>query len=258
MRIIKLLVFLALIGCLAPAAAWGDRIRIQPMPPHIAPEWTPVPEIPNLYHAPNIPTDVFRYDRRYFFYYEGVWYMSKRPKGPWRRLDRVPSILSNINPSYFKMGQGAGPPAAGPSPGMGAPKGGPPPSGASPRYGPPSGGPPPGAPPSGGGPPSGGPSYGGPPPGGPPPGGPPSDGGAPPPAGKSGKGLGLPPGSTFTPGTRPPKPKGAPPAPAGPPAAPSGPPPAPSAPPSVAPAPPGPATLPGQPAPPTDEDKPGM
>jgi len=112
--IIKLLLIFALLAALfAGNPAGAERLRIIPVPPHVTAQWIPMPEVPQVFFAPNLPTDVFRHRGRYYFYWEGVWYRSNKIKGPWSRLEPPPAILSQIPPSYFKtMPQaGAQPPA---------------------------------------------------------------------------------------------------------------------------------------------------
>jgi len=103
---------LAAVFAASPAAA--ERLRIIPVPPHVTAEWTPMPDVPQVFFAPNLPTDVFRHRGRYYFYWEGIWYRSNKIKGPWSRLEPPPAILSQIPPTYFKTMPKAGvqPPAA--------------------------------------------------------------------------------------------------------------------------------------------------
>ncbi|RJR38585.1 MAG: hypothetical protein C4567_12535 [Deltaproteobacteria bacterium] len=115
-RLIRLLAVLmvaaAALTC-GPAAA--ERLRIIPVPPNVTAQWTPLPDLPRVSYAPNIPTDVFKHRGRYYFFWEGVWYQSKKIKGPWMRQDHPPAILSRIQTAYFKTlpKAAAQPPAAG-------------------------------------------------------------------------------------------------------------------------------------------------
>jgi hypothetical protein len=94
---------------LAPAAQ-AQSPRIIPVPPEVTPRWTPWPGSPQVYYAPNLPTDVFRYQGRYYFLWEGIWYMSKSVKGPWRRV-RPPEALERLDRSTFKTAGGPGGPS---------------------------------------------------------------------------------------------------------------------------------------------------
>ena len=114
----KLLLALAVLAAaLAGNPAAGERLRIIPVPPHVVPQWTPMPDLPQVYYAPNVPTDVFRHRGRYYFYWEAVWYKGKSLKGPWMRVDPPPAILYQINAAYFKTTpKGAAQPPGAPAP----------------------------------------------------------------------------------------------------------------------------------------------
>jgi len=123
-RLQVLLVLIIVAAGTAPATAQG--IRIEPIPPHVKPQWTPVPNASGVYWAPNIPTDVFRHGSKYYFYWAGYLYQGNKPKGPWKALDKVPSWFGEIDPAYFKTAKKEQPtappaPAAGPAEGL-APK----------------------------------------------------------------------------------------------------------------------------------------
>jgi len=113
LQMFLMIAILAAVFAGSPAAA--ERLRIIPVPPHVTAQWTPMPDVPQVFFAPNLPTDVFRHRGRYYFYWEGVWYRSNKIKGPWSRVDPPPAILSQIPPSYFKTlpKEGAQPPEAG-------------------------------------------------------------------------------------------------------------------------------------------------
>ncbi len=124
-RIFKLLLMGALIAAVSAGnTAMAERLRIIPVPPHVVPQWTPMPDVPQVYFAPNLPTDVFRHRGRYFLYWEGVWYRSNKIKGPWSRLEPPPAIFSQINPAYFKtLPKGDAQPPAAAAPGQPPPGG---------------------------------------------------------------------------------------------------------------------------------------
>jgi hypothetical protein len=106
---------LALSG--APVAA--QDIRIEPIPPHVKPQWTPVPNVSGVYYAPNLPTDVFRRGSKYYFYWQGYLYRGSKPKGPWKSVTKIPAWFSEIDPSLFKTAaSGPGGPPAGPPGGL--------------------------------------------------------------------------------------------------------------------------------------------
>lgn len=109
----KFLVILAVLGlALVCNSAEAQRLRIIPVPPNVVPQWTPMPDLPQVSHAPNLPTDVFKHRGRYYLYWAGAWYRSKKIKGPWMRVKRPPTVLSRINEEYFKTRPRRGPETA--------------------------------------------------------------------------------------------------------------------------------------------------
>ena len=119
----RLLAAAALGLALAAAPAAAQDIRIEPIPPHNKPQWTPVPNASGVYWAPNIPTDVFRHGSKYYFYWAGYLYQGNKPKGPWKTVTKVPAWFSEIDPAYFKTVKKEQPtapaaPAVGPTEGI--------------------------------------------------------------------------------------------------------------------------------------------
>jgi hypothetical protein len=92
-----------------PASA--QDIRIEPIPPRVKPKWTQVPNVPGVFYAPNIPTDVFRHGTKYYFYWGGYLYHGDKAKGPWKVVKKVPDWFPQIDPSYFKTYKKGGPAA---------------------------------------------------------------------------------------------------------------------------------------------------
>ncbi|MBM4274788.1 MAG: hypothetical protein FJ134_10075 [Deltaproteobacteria bacterium] len=114
---IAFLLVAALVGSFTPLLSQAQDIRINPMPPKVLPQWTKVQGAPGVYYAPNIPTDVFRYQKTYYFFWEGYLYKSKSAKGPWKTVSRPPDVFYKIDPAYFKTVKQEAPP----SPGVPAP-----------------------------------------------------------------------------------------------------------------------------------------
>ena len=95
--------FLAIVLLVAaPQVAGAQDIRINPVPPGLKPQWTQVPGAPQVSWAPNLPTDVFRYRGKYYFFWEGYFYRGSAPGGPWEAVAKVPEVFYNVAPAYFK------------------------------------------------------------------------------------------------------------------------------------------------------------
>jgi hypothetical protein len=113
-RLLLLLAFLALMA--GPVVA--QTLRIIPVPPGVKPQWQAVPGAPQVFFSPNIPTDVFRHKKKYYLYWDGMWFESRTLQGPWERPRQAPLALARIPPTYFKMAgrKGAFGPGPPPSP----------------------------------------------------------------------------------------------------------------------------------------------
>jgi len=103
---LKLLAIVALVA--APQAAGAQDIRINPVPPGVKAQWTQVPGAPQVSWAPNLPTDVFRYRGKYYFFWENYFYQGPRPEGPWKLVGKVPEVFYRVDPAYFKTVKKAG------------------------------------------------------------------------------------------------------------------------------------------------------
>jgi hypothetical protein len=118
----RLLITLALAAALAGSPALAQDIRINPVPPHVKPQWTPVPGAPQVYYAPNLPTDLFRYRGKYYFFWAGYLYQGKKPGGPWKTVQAVPAFFHEIDAAYFKTVKQAGEAPAAPEGATPSPK----------------------------------------------------------------------------------------------------------------------------------------
>jgi len=98
----RLLAAAVLVLAFAGAAQAATDIRINPVPPQVQPQWTPVPNAPGVKWASNIPTDVFRHGTNYYFYWEHFIFQGSSPSGPWKLVHKLPSWFSKIDPSYYK------------------------------------------------------------------------------------------------------------------------------------------------------------
>jgi hypothetical protein len=103
---LKLLAIVALIA--GPQAAWTQDLRINPVPPDVKPRWTQVPGASQVSWAPNLPTDVFRYRGKYYFFWENYFYRGPAPEGPWQAVVKVPGVFYQVDPAYFKTVKKAG------------------------------------------------------------------------------------------------------------------------------------------------------
>jgi hypothetical protein len=62
------------------------------------PEFQPI-ESTTLQRAVNTPNDVIQLQNEYYLCYEGVWFVSKSPNGPWVVSERIPAEIYKIPPS---------------------------------------------------------------------------------------------------------------------------------------------------------------
>lgn len=97
------LLLLALVALTAaPEAFAASDININPVPPGVTPRWTKIPGTPQVSWAPNLPTDVFRYGGKYYFFWENYFYRGSAPEGPWKAVVKVPEVFYQVAPAYFK------------------------------------------------------------------------------------------------------------------------------------------------------------
>ena len=119
-RLLLLLAILALVA--APEAFGAQDIRINPVPPGVKPQWTRVPGTPQVSWAPNLPTDVFRYGGKYYFFWENYFYRGSAPEGPWKSVVKVPEVFYQVDPAYFKTVKKSGEAPAAPAGATPSPK----------------------------------------------------------------------------------------------------------------------------------------
>ena len=117
------LLLLALAALVAVPEAFGaSDININPVPPGVKPRWVKVPGAPQVSWAPNLPTDVFRYGGKYYFYWENYLYQGSAPEGPWKAVVKVPEAFYQVDPAYFKTVKPAGEAPAAPAGSTPSPK----------------------------------------------------------------------------------------------------------------------------------------
>ncbi len=101
-RLGKILLLVILLAA-SVAPAWSQMALPLPVPPGVAPAWTPVPTSPQVFYAPNIPGDLFLLHKRYYYYYGGYWYQSKYLQGPWGPVTKkLPPAIYRVQRPYFK------------------------------------------------------------------------------------------------------------------------------------------------------------
>jgi hypothetical protein len=62
------------------------------------PQFLPI-ESTTLFYAVNTPDRVIRVDNSYYLCYQGIWFVSNSPTGPWKTADFVPAVIYTIPPS---------------------------------------------------------------------------------------------------------------------------------------------------------------
>ncbi|HYL47301.1 MAG TPA: hypothetical protein VEU52_09765 [Candidatus Limnocylindrales bacterium] len=62
------------------------------------PVFTPIPDTAMAYAA-NTPEKVIRVGDLYYLCFQGVWFVSTTPNGPWKTADTVPQVIYTIPPS---------------------------------------------------------------------------------------------------------------------------------------------------------------
>lgn len=62
------------------------------------PDFQPI-ESTELKRAVNTPNDVIQVKNEYYLCYEGVWFVSDKPTGPWKVADKIPAEIYKIPPS---------------------------------------------------------------------------------------------------------------------------------------------------------------
>ena len=70
-------------------------------PPQLAPRWAPVSQAPNVYYAPNLGQDLFRYGDRFYYLSQGIWQIARALNGPWQVIGSPPQAFYNVPQEYF-------------------------------------------------------------------------------------------------------------------------------------------------------------
>lgn len=106
MRLLTILAILGLSIAMAASPALAGGYAVGPVIPIVQPIWVPVPGIPGVHYAPNIPADMFRYRGNYYYRYGGRWYQGRAVGGPWAVVPAPTRAFYRIQAPYFKAPPG--------------------------------------------------------------------------------------------------------------------------------------------------------
>jgi hypothetical protein len=62
------------------------------------PQFVPI-ETTTMFYAVNTPNRVIRVGNLYYLCFQGIWFVSPTPNGPWKTVDSVPQVIYTIPPS---------------------------------------------------------------------------------------------------------------------------------------------------------------
>ena len=62
------------------------------------PQFVPIAST-TMFYAVNTPDRVIRVGDLYYLCFQGVWFVSKSPNGPWKVADSVPAVIYTIPPT---------------------------------------------------------------------------------------------------------------------------------------------------------------
>lgn len=102
----KVVLCFVLAAVVMVSPVWAKKKMMNPVPPDIAPTWTPVPQVPGVAYAPNIPADLFLYGGSYYYYQDGIWSMGRAINGPLQQITNLPPVFYQIQAPYFKSPPG--------------------------------------------------------------------------------------------------------------------------------------------------------
>lgn len=107
MRFPTMVVALGLSLALAGTPALADNFIVQlPVIAPGTPAWAPIPGAPGVQYAPNIGSDLFRYQGSYYCQHQGRWYRGPGLGGPWAGIQNPPPVFYRIEAPYFKAPPG--------------------------------------------------------------------------------------------------------------------------------------------------------
>jgi hypothetical protein len=105
MRSLLIMAILWLALALPGLPAWAKGCPGPVIPP-CTPTWTIIPGVSGVQYAPNIKSDLFRYQGTYYCQQRGSWYQGNAVQGPWTVLQEPPAVFYQIQAPYFKVPPG--------------------------------------------------------------------------------------------------------------------------------------------------------
>ena len=107
--VMTLVVGCAALYALAAEAQVSVNINVGP-PPVVFQVPPPVVIVPNtpVYYVPDINYNVFVYEKRYYSFHEGAWFLATAHSGPWAfvAVERVPQAVLGVPVKYYKVPPG--------------------------------------------------------------------------------------------------------------------------------------------------------
>jgi hypothetical protein len=96
---------LVILFCGVPGLEAQPRY-VPPPSVNLAPRWAPVPEAPNVYYAPNLGQDLFRFGNQFYYFSQGLWQIAQALTGPWQVIANPPQAFYNVPQQYFRTPPG--------------------------------------------------------------------------------------------------------------------------------------------------------
>jgi hypothetical protein len=86
-------------------------VVVAPVPPPAVvvagpPQLVVVPTTPAVRYAPGLHVNLFFYDRSYYTFHEGAWFVAPTYGGPWVYVERAPRALRIVPARFYKIPPG--------------------------------------------------------------------------------------------------------------------------------------------------------
>ena len=110
-RSLVLALVIAGVALSAPAARAQVSVNINVSPPPVIfaapPRVVVVPKTP-VYYVPDTSYNVFVYEKHYYSFHEGAWFIANTHRGPWAfvPVERVPRPVIAVPVRYYKVPPG--------------------------------------------------------------------------------------------------------------------------------------------------------